>query len=78
MNSLLSDSGTLEIGLGIFASAAGAFHLVFGAEPLKAGVLLALGLGLACYGVIVRWAWNKRIRNQPEERRKQRSDNPSE
>jgi hypothetical protein len=77
MNPLLSDSGMLDIGLGIFASVVGALHLVFGAEPLRAGALLAVGLGLAGYGTLRR-AWKKRIRDQPEEGRRQQSDKPNE
>ena len=79
MKPLLSDSGTIEIGLGIFAIVVGAL-LVFGAgdEPggIQSGALFAMGFGVACYGAILRRAWNKRIRDQPEESRKQQSDEP--
>lgn len=85
MKPLLSESGTAEIGLGIFAcgvaALAGVLHFVFGAdEPgaFQSSALLAMGLGFACYGVILRRSWYRRARDQPEERRKQNPDRPNE
>jgi hypothetical protein len=71
MKPLLSDRGTLDIGFGIFACVVGALDFVFGAGVFQSSALLAVGLGLACYGLTLRRAWNKRMRDQPEERRKQ-------
>ena len=53
MKPLLSDSGAIEIGLGIFAIAVGAL-LVFGAgdEPggIQSGALFAMGFGSLATG----------------------------
>jgi hypothetical protein len=85
MKALLSESGTPEIGLGIFACAVGALfgalHFVFGAGEsgaFQSGALLTVGLGLTCYGIILRRGWNKRTCDQPEERTRQQADKPKE
>jgi hypothetical protein len=82
MTPLSSDRGTLEIGLGIFGCVVGALYFAFGAgdEPgaFQSGALLAVGFGIACYGIVLNRAWNRRRRDQPEERRKQKSDKPKE
>jgi hypothetical protein len=85
MKPLLSESGTAEISFGIFScvvgALAGALHFVFGAdEPgaFQSSALLAMGLGFACYGAILRRSWYRRARDQPEERRMQPPDKPNE